>query len=153
MNDKYSQILSQTFADIMENLAFMFVDSEEKDKIENSSENNLRASISFSGYIDGYLEIVASTKLCRTLAANMLGIEVEDKETEKQAGDALKEALNTICGRLLTEIAGEDPIFNLSTPKTDTINLEAWNKIKANKNTLCFRIDEQPAMLMLDVKG
>jgi chemotaxis protein CheY-P-specific phosphatase CheC len=108
--------------------------------------------MTFSGPLTGKLEIIAGTGLCRLLAANMLGIESLDEESQKKASDALKETLNTICGRFLTALAGEKPVFSLTTPEITEIDTINWGEIKDNDNTLFFRIDEYPVLMLADYK-
>ena len=149
MNEKYKKILEDTFKEVMEALAFMFVESTEKDKLPTGEEKYLHAIMAFSGTLTGNLEIIAGTSLCKLLAANMLGVESQDEESQKKASDALKETLNTICGRYLTALAGEKPVFNLTTPEIAEIDNINWEKIKDND---CFWNDTKDNLHILSLQ-
>ena len=61
--------------------------------------------------------MVASAAILQELAANMLGIDEDEEIEETQKHDALKEALNVICGNVLPAIAGRQAVFNIGAPE------------------------------------
>jgi chemotaxis protein CheY-P-specific phosphatase CheC len=131
----------------MENLAFMFADQVSKEDLPPAQEPLSCAAISFSGHASGTMMIVAGEALCDRLCADMLGIEPEDEACHLKSGDALKEALNTICGQFLTAMAGEDPVFSLTPPEISVIDQQQWEEIKDKGGTLFFSIDRSPVLL------
>jgi chemotaxis protein CheY-P-specific phosphatase CheC len=76
----------------------------------------------FTGPKNGKLEIAAGQNLCLILAANILGLEPDEEMASTYADDALREALNVLCGRFLTEAFGEEAVFNLSAPVIGSLN-------------------------------
>jgi hypothetical protein len=62
------------------------------------------------------ISITFPEELCLEIAANALGAEPEDDFVKEQAGDAVGEIVNILCGRFLTEVEGTEPVFNLSVP-------------------------------------
>ena len=147
MDERVRTILAETFREVMEGLAFMFVDKVDKSDLPPEEEHSLCASIAFSGHASGTMTIVAGSTLCDRLSADMLGIEPDDAECRAKAPDALKESLNTICGQFLTAIAGEDPVFSLTPPEISDIDLQQWEEIKEKGNPLFFRIGSSPVLL------
>lgn len=106
--------------------------------------------VSFSGYAKGYCELWATRELSKSIASNMLGVFDEDSDTINQTClDALKETLNILCGNLLTEYAGTEPVFDLDPPAVlsrlvkipvSDAGAEAW-----------LEIEGQPALLRMCV--
>ncbi|MDR0307227.1 MAG: chemotaxis protein CheX [Chitinispirillales bacterium] len=105
---------------VLEELAFLFCDSNDASSVDlNQMKDTKCVSMSFMGPTNGRLEIAAGQDLCLILAANMLGAEPDEEEAANHAVDALKEALNVVCGRFLTETFGEEAVFNLSAPVSE----------------------------------
>jgi hypothetical protein len=75
------------------------------------------ARIAFSGPWRGFVEIWAPDEVARLLAANILGQEIDDPDIEETLLDAMLETLNVICGNLLAELAGREPMFQLGSPR------------------------------------
>ena len=148
--EKIKETLSQAFNEVMEGMLFMFPDSLEKDEAAVNG-STLMASIRFSGHLNGDIKLTVQTGLCKEFAANMLGIESADEESLQKSEDALKEILNTVCGRFLTTLAGDEPVFNLSPPVVDEIDSELWKEIKEKNDTLCFNVEEEPVLVLVDM--
>ena len=50
------------------------------------------------------------------LATTMLGAGDPCADADELGIEALRETVNILCGHLLTELAGQDPVFELGTP-------------------------------------
>jgi chemotaxis protein CheY-P-specific phosphatase CheC len=110
---------------ILEELAFLFCDSQDASTFDYSQIVNAhKATLRFNGPKNGKIELAADQSLCLVLAGNMLGIEPEEDEemAAAHAADALKEALNVICGRYLTEAYGDEVVFSLNAPEMGSIS-------------------------------
>lgn len=103
----------------------------------------------FTGHRCGTLGIVVPNDMCPVIAANILGMEVEDEEVVKRSFDALKEVLNVICGNLLTAMEGEEPVFDLTVPETRVISSTEWAGLKESDDALTFVVDEHPVVFSL----
>jgi chemotaxis protein CheY-P-specific phosphatase CheC len=108
---------------ILEEFAFLFCESQDASTFDyNTIEDAQEASMRFTGPTNGKFEIAAGKNLCLLLASNILGIEPNDEAAGSHAADALKETLNVMCGRFLTEAYGEEAVFNLSAPTMGVLN-------------------------------
>jgi chemotaxis protein CheY-P-specific phosphatase CheC len=143
------EIISEVFVDIFEKLAFMFGDEAPKDEMPDPSGELVEASMRFTGYRCGTLGIVVPNDMCPVIAANILGMEVEDEEVVKRSFDALKEVLNVICGNLLTAMEGEEPVFDLTVPETRVVSSTEWAGLKESDDALTFVVDEHPVVFSL----
>ena len=116
MTEQIKDALSNIAIETFEQLAFMFGFSQEAEN-PVPSDSPVFARISFSGYFCGTLVMKVSSIILEELAANMLGVDEEEKTTMDQQHDALKETLNIICGNLLPVVAGKHEIFNINLPE------------------------------------
>lgn len=108
---------------ILEQLAFLFCESQDASAFDyNQIEDAYEASMRFTGPTNGKFEIAAGKNLCLVLASNILGVEPDEEAAGNHAADALKETLNIVCGRYLTEAYGEQAVFNLSAPVMGVLN-------------------------------
>jgi CheY-specific phosphatase CheX len=112
----YDEQLYRVSAETMESLALMFLVPEEDAIIFGVMPDRV-ARVDFTGPFDGSLTITFSDELMSELAGNMLGtIDVNEIAPEQQ-DDALKELLNVICGNLLPQIAGNEAVFKVCSPR------------------------------------
>ena len=121
MNEQLNEVLSRVAIDTFEKLAFMFAFPDEGDGTA-PLEEAVCAGVGFSGPFSGEVDIRISDAVLPELGANMLGMDDEQNVTTEQKQDALKEALNVICGNFLPAIAGEEPIFNMEMPRILSLN-------------------------------
>jgi len=75
------------------------------------------AAVDFRGPFGGRLELAVSEAMLPIVAASMLG-QLDPPPPDEQR-DALRELANVICGNLLPEIAGAEPVFLLDAPRID----------------------------------
>jgi CheY-specific phosphatase CheX len=108
------EALSRVAVKTLEKLAFMF---SFPDPEESEPEDAMRVAVDFKGVFTGSLLMEISRGAVPELAANMLGIEPACDSTLEQCEDALKEALNVICGNLLPVIAGSEEVFHIDAPR------------------------------------
>ena len=144
-------ILNVTFTEVMEEMAFMFSEPLGKEYKVSAEKNFHSTSICFSGLVNGTVKIVTTFDFCIMLTANMLGIESCDELCAQKAEDGLKEALNTICGRFLTDAYGETDVFDISIPDSAPCDFSAMNELMVRPDTLLFEIDGQPLAICLTV--
>ncbi|MDR2577675.1 MAG: chemotaxis protein CheX [Chitinispirillales bacterium] len=135
----HSVILDNVCKLILEELAFLFCDSQDASAFDYSQIVNAhKASLRFEGPKNGKVEIAADQNLCLVLAGNMLGIEPEEDEemAAAYAADALKESLNVICGRYLTEAYGDEVVFSLNAPEIGDI--KDLSNVDENADSECM---------------
>ena len=155
MNGKNAIVLDGVCKLILEELAFLFCESQDASAFDYSQIIDAHeASMTFTGPKTGKFEIVAGRNLCMLLASNVLGIEPEeDKEmAESYAQDALKEALNIISGRFLTEAYGEEAVFSLSAPVIGSVDsLSHVDENAEAENVLFFETEGYCLVVKLTV--
>ncbi len=145
--------ITAVFCEVLETLAFMFADSVDKEDIQADSQECIKVQMTFSGAKCGNLELAAHAELCAQVAANVLGLDLDDVAVQTQADDALKELLNITCGNLLTTMAGQDPVFNLSLPAIAPLDEAGWRAFLEDDDTLAFDVDENPVLLRFSMEG
>ena len=115
MNEKLGSKLSGIVIKPLEQLAYVFFSRADIDT-DLSSAESMAASVSFSGPFSGRLTMDMTPSGVRELTANMLGKD-ESHITAEQQQDALKEAINILCGNFLPAIGGSQTIFNIEAPE------------------------------------
>ncbi|MBM3316537.1 MAG: chemotaxis protein CheX [Candidatus Eisenbacteria bacterium] len=128
-------LLERVAARVLAEAAYLFVEPLRRDPPEVESWPASGARVAFSGPARGYVEIWAPDEVARQLAANMLGQELDAPEVDETFVDAMMETLNVICGNLLAELAGQEPLFRLGAPRAcrrlaplegDGAGVDAW---------------------------
>lgn len=105
--------------------------------------------MSFSGSFSGKLTMVMPERLAAAVAANALGA-ADDDVCVSMRGDAAAELLNIVCGRLLTVLSGEIPVFDMTTPSISAGDATDWLRICRCPRTVGFEVDGEPLVLGLD---
>ena len=149
MKSEDSRILRQVCFNVFEQLAFMFGDEIENDELEIDADSFLRASMGFKGAKQGSVEIIVPMTISKLLACNILGLEEDQNIDQETAIDALKELLNTITGKLMTTMYGEDDVVDLSIPQTEEIDLEAWQSLVDSNAYIALTIEDTPILITM----
>ena len=147
------EMLCDTFCETCEQLAFMFAEAADDGDLPEPPDEAVQVSMSFMGPQDGRLVLAADRAMCPELAANMLGLDPDDPKAEMRGIDALKELLNVVCGNVLTRMAGDKPVFDLSIPEVHEIDKERWTALSETEGTLPLLVDGFPAMLNMSTLG
>jgi CheY-specific phosphatase CheX len=87
------------------------------------------------------------------LAANFLGTEASDPVAAAGADDSFKELLNVVCGHLLTAMAGEDPVFDLTMPTVIPLPAGEAGVLQASAEWIPFQVEGHPVRLHVRVEG
>ncbi len=144
-------MLTEVFCDVIESLAFMFGDAAENGELPASQGDCVLASMTFSGPISGRLELAVPGEMRPEIAANVLGVDPDDELVLMGADDALKELLNVVCGQVLTRMAGDEPVFDLSVPEVSDLEASAWAAMAQTPGVAKVLIDENPVLLRLTI--
>jgi Chemotaxis phosphatase CheX len=116
--------------------------------VSESDTERFGVQVAFNGHATGYCELWTTRECSKIIASNMLGVFDEGCETVNQTClDALQETLNILCGNLLTEYAGSDPVFDLDPPAVVTRLVQLPVSDAAAEAWL--EIDGQPALLRM----
>lgn len=144
--------LAQTLAEVLEVQAFLFAEPVAPASLILPEGPGVRASISFVGAsLNGSIELLCPQSLCGELAANILGVEAEEIESETDAEDALKEVLNIACGQFLTRCYGSGPVFTLSLPCLEPATTEEWKSWVGQAEVLGLEIEATPLLARLSL--
>ena len=149
MKNENRKTLCQVCFTVFEQLAFMFGDGPEEDEIEIDADRFLRASMGFTGPPQGTVVIVVPLTITSLLACNILGFEEDQHIDDDTAVDALKELLNTITGRLMTSLFGEDVVIDLTIPLTEELNHTAWKALVDSNDYLAIAIEDNPVLITI----
>ncbi len=115
MQDQKTATLATVFFEVLANLAFMFTDEDPADP--RVGDVWLETTIAYSGPGAGTLRLRCTRDFSTRLAANLLGTDPDDPETEQSASDAVKEFMNIVCGQFITAAYGAEEVFNLTIPE------------------------------------
>ncbi|MBN1806366.1 MAG: chemotaxis protein CheX [Sedimentisphaerales bacterium] len=132
-------ILIDSLEQTLETMAFLTIEPLEEDM--STPERPTLAEISFTGPINGTIQILAGLDFCKILAENIGAITEVDNET---CYDALKELSNVTSGLLLPLLSNSKAeVFDITIPTIKNGNdLPTWNEFV-----------EQPDSSILNVEG
>lgn len=147
------ELLTGVLNDVLEKLAFMFGSEAAPDEVLASDSGYMMASMGFSGPFNGTLALAVVQDMCPELAANILGVEPYDDRVMEKAQDALKELLNITCGHVLTALAGDDPVFDLTIPVVNEMDDRQWEAMAQGPTTATVMADEFPVLLEMRIDG
>ncbi len=115
-------------------------------------------SVSFAGDATGMVSIHAGDSFSREMAAEMLGIKIEEIEGDEEVGDMLAEMGNIVAGNLKSAFTDAGLMCALSTPsftsgtdfKIEALNMENYERFafRCGENTIFVemgvKVSEQP---------
>jgi CheY-specific phosphatase CheX len=105
--------------EVLETMAFAFVMPGEP--VEAAPEAIARATVRFTGPVNGTMTLAAPRSTMRELADNMLGEQDDSPDGDARRLDALGELANVICGNLLSAMTGPTAVFSLEHPEVQLI--------------------------------
>lgn len=147
MKDNHEEILVETLFNVFEQQTFMFCEPADKSELPDNGDTYVGARIDVLGDTGrGYLVVVIPKSLCVEVAANVLGIDEDDEDAVDKGLDAFKELVNVACGQLLTRVAGEKPVFNLSVPREKVLAGAEWLAVRDDAGAVAFLVDESPVV-------
>lgn len=117
MTQEHSDLLREIAGETLEQLAFIFSYADDMDPEAIWEKDATGCRVAFNGPTQGELLLNMSTAALPELAANMLGLDEGEIPPEDQQQDALREALNVICGNLLPRIGGVEAVFDIQPPE------------------------------------
>lgn len=144
------EIIETVVSEVMEQLAFIFADRIDAHELSETIEDPVRVTLGFSGASSGRLELITTKTITRELATNITG---DDEVTPEAAQLTLMEVANIVCGRLLTEIAGTTPVFDLHTPAIEPWSADCWQEAMSDAAVVAFLSDDQPLLVRFEMTG
>ena len=140
-------VLKEVFVRVLEDYAFLFSDDLDRDVPAPTPGPYLQVGMRFNGPFQGHLALMAPAPFSREVAANVLGLDLDDAQAGTSALDALKELLNITCGNLLTSLAGETPVFDLTVPAIAPIAQETWKDALESPDWVGCQVGDWPVLL------
>lgn len=135
---------------ILEESAYIFTDvASEKVLPEPSAWEADGVALTFTGIENGEMRLWASKGFSRVVAANMLGVDEDDDAAAQKGLDALKESLNILLGNYLTEIYGEEPVFDLGLPKA--VSPSQMAEDLGNPEAFILAAEEYPVVFIVEL--
>jgi len=153
MQNSVQEQLCSTFSEVAEQLTFMFGEVVPKDEANTPDKLFTKARMTFTGDLAGTLSLAVPSDTTAEIAANILGLEPEDIETESMMNDALAEMLNVVCGHVIMSMVGKDANFKLATPVTDFVSEEQYAHMMASEEYVTLLLDENPVFLGLKLES
>lgn len=150
MSDASVSRIAAIFGQVMERQAYLFSDPVDTGEFAAGDGAWFRASMDFAGDAPGTLTLVAGEGLAREIAANVLGVQLDDPSVEANHRDALGEIVNVVCGHMLTALHGEHAVHHLSIPALEEIGALEADDLAGRAGCLAFAIEDHQALLLVD---
>ncbi len=137
--------LATIFSEVLANLAFMFTEDDRPDA--DPAAAWLETKIGYSGSECGNLRFRCPAEFCTRLAANLLGVDPDDGDAERQSRDAVKEFMNVVCGHFVTSMYGTEEVFDLSIPQTAPLSEPPDLSINDGERVATITVEGFPVQL------
>jgi chemotaxis protein CheX len=111
----FKDVVVAAAKEVFETMVMMALEpvGEEAPDIE---ETTLLGKITFSGGVEGCLNVRCGQSCARSVAANMLCVEPPDELSEADVNDAIGEIANMVMGAVKTRVQDELPDISISIP-------------------------------------
>ena len=103
----------------------------------------LTGAIRYRGPMNGRIKCWFTAQLAAELAANLLGLEPNSAQAQQDAGDAVGEFMNVLCGQLVTTWFDRSAIFDLSIPEVSKTS-QAPADAEPGGQHACLTVSGQP---------
>lgn len=144
MKTEQDEMVRDLFCEMLEKIAFMFGEAAGEDELaEGMSGSQIVSRINFGGALDGSFSMIAPLDMGVELAANMLGTDPDDDGAEKKASDACGELLNVVSGNLVTELAGDEVVVDLTPPDVGVVKSEECAKLIESLEMIPITVDSE----------
>jgi hypothetical protein len=141
------------FGDVLARMAFLSGHPVSKADLPRPGSARL-VHMGFEGPMRGTLALAIPTALCTQLAANLLGLDEADPRAEAAGLEAAQELLNVTCGHVLVALAGDEPVFDLSTPRGEGLDGDGWDALLATPGSCALLVeDEHPVLLRVAIEA
>lgn len=147
------EVVREVFPRMLEDLTFLFADPDDSGSPSGMPHDAVKVSIAFSGDRSGDIEMGLARSLGAEMASSVLGVDPNEAKAGQIGDDALRELMNVTCGHVLTSLAGERPVFNLSIPVVERMDGDAWEALARDSDTAMFNVDGRPVHVRLRFDG
>lgn len=144
-----NEVLNEVVGSVLEQTAFLFPEPMDmQDGIPFDEFEFVLTQLDFGGDKTGTIMFVVPKEFCIELAGNMLGEDLDPDDIRGKDMDAIKEILNIIAGRFLTDMYGEKAIFSLASPGVKEISREDFFTLIKENEYACSMSDEYPLIII-----
>ena len=152
--EDHLRLLGDTFCSVVESFALMLGEAQEDPAARMPMDDGwVQAKVSFRGQLCGNLTVAAPQALLCEIAGNVLGVDPDDDQAAEAAPDALKELVNLVAGRLLTEVADVVAVHDLTAPVFGGVDADEWARpAVAGVTPAWFQVEDHPVALMLEMR-
>jgi len=140
--------INGVFCEVLAQFAFMFAEPCCRDELPRGASDFVRAEVKFAGPLTGSMGLVVPLEMCAEIAANALGVERTDEEVQAASLDALRELANLTCCHLLSSLAGEKAVFDVSVGRSKDFDQQQWTLARNADDTYTFLADEGYSVLV-----
>jgi two-component system chemotaxis response regulator CheY len=151
VDTEHRELLEGVLGQVLQLFAMMYCEAQTSRDGDVPAGELIQATMPFSGGATGSLIVAAPLELCREMAANALGIDVEDERAGTRAGDAVGEFVNMSCGLIATNIDARDET-KLSPPLVESIGADDWAALADSGATVRFTVEERPMLVSLSLR-
>lgn len=152
MQSNTQELLCSTFMEVVEHLTFMFGEVVAKDELASPEIDFTLASMGFKGDLKGELSVAVPTEITAEIAANILGLEPEDIDSEEMRNDSLAEMLNVVCGHVIMALVGTEANFKLDSPQTSRLTEQEYEAMFDSDDVVGLVLDDNPVLLGLSLE-
>jgi len=114
-----NDVLLDGAKEVFETMIFMEMERTEEEMPKDNTDTVL-GSITFKGKLEGILSIYCSANCAKSIAANMLGMDVDDGISQEDINDAIGEVANMVMGSLKSRIQDTYANIDVSIPSVIT---------------------------------
>lgn len=146
------EVVSEAFCRVIERIAFLFAEVALVEEMAGLKQDFVEASMSFDGQLRGRLTIAVPKEAGAQIASHVLGTEPDDPTAIARGTGSLEQLLTVTCGHILTSLAGERPVFDLSIPQVSDLDEQGLESLLERPDTVVFRVDESPVLVRLEMQ-
>ena len=145
--------VTNAIRDVSETMLSLELELNNADLHEPTEGTQITGSVSFAGKVMGSLNIQLDDNFARIMAAAMLGIELDEIESDEEVHDVIGELCNIIGGDLKSRLCDTGFACQLSIPcitSGDHFKIESKGWVR--KERLGFRHQEHTALVEIYMK-
>jgi len=134
---KIKEMLMGAIFEVFERAFFVFAEPVR----ESGEDYQIRATIRFSGPMEGAMQISMPEGLAKIMAKNMLDLD-DTQITNPVIADCIKECLNMVCGSFVRKV-DPDHVFHLTIPDFELISERSGDMAAQSDSSLRLLFDTE----------
>jgi chemotaxis protein CheY-P-specific phosphatase CheC len=135
------KLIGQVVSQVLEEAAYLVTEESGSELPPWTDHSLLQARLSYTCETSGTLHLVVRPALATEIAANMMGVDLDDAQASAYAEDALGETLNMVGGALLEAWFGDHPELRPEIPQVEVTTAEQVAEQTQNQYRVTLRTD------------